>query len=508
MNLTRMVKLAWILLITLSLHAQRRPENIALFYGQDKHTLRSLMDTRPPYVSLDDVVRSLGLAPAAREGNSIALVINRRSLELNIATQTAVFLRQRKAISIREREGVVYLKVDTLSEIFTELLGRRMVYEPTSFTLHLPKDQKLSARLVTRQVDGKFRLDLLYSKPIPAPKVTRNRSIIAISLAEPELTLDRSSFLENEAIETIEVFDKLPDGSTEILLYMTDKVTGYSNAPYTTANPRTTLTFEGDFAPLDGEEPQQNQQDQGIRRIVIDPGHGGKDVGATGPSGLREKDVVLQLCKELQEKLRDTYGYDVKLTRRNDIFLSHKTRTGIANNYKADLFLSLHANAIKDKSARGSETFYLSLDTQQAHNFDHYHHSEALEEDQDTATPTPDPTQDDLSLILWDMAQTKHMDDSFRIAKYIQRELNILARIRSRGVKQAPLKVLKGATMPAVLIEAAFISNPSEEAKLKSPQDRALIVDSIAKAISQYDAEVRQRNSGAPIEDFDLEEQP
>lgn len=507
MKWLRWIGLCFMMAAISSAWGQNRPEQIALFYGSEKTALRSLMDTRPPYVCIDDVLRAIGTTPPQRVGNTYTVNLNRRTLELDVAAQRATYLRKTSPASIREREGVLYLRVDTLSEIFSDLLGKLLVYEPTSFTLHLPRDQRLNVRMVMRRQGNEYRLDMLYSKPIAAPKVTRNQRIIAVRLPEPEVVLDRSGFAPNEAIETIEVFDKLPDGTTELLVYMTENVTGYTNGPYTAKNPRTTLSFAGNFS----QDASQNAQDepqplQGIQRIVIDPGHGGKDVGATGPSGLLEKDVVLQLTKELQEKLRDTYGYEVKLTRRNDIFLSHKTRTGIANNFKADLFISLHANAIKDKSARGSETFYLSLDSDKADAYDHYHQSEELlDEDEGEEA---EPAEDDLSMILWDMAHAKHMEDSLRIAKYIQRELNILAQIRSRGVKQAPLKVLKGATMPAVLIEAAFISNPSEEQKLKSAEGRQVIVEAIAKAISLYDADVRLRNSGAPVEDFDLEDQP
>jgi len=167
----------------------------------------------------------------------------------------------------------------------------------------------------------------------------------------------------------------------------------------------------------------------------------------------------------------------------------------------ADLFLSIHLNAIPTQNATGSETYYLTLGAGDAQDDPHYEEFDSPDENGGTV---PEDTDDDLSLMLWDMAQAKHIDDSFRVARYIQESLNILSGTRNRGVKQAGLKVLKGATMPAVLIEVAFISNRQEEKKLKSIVFKEQIVQAIGRAIAQYDTDVIRRSqnrNGTPAEE-------
>jgi N-acetylmuramoyl-L-alanine amidase len=205
---------------------------------------------------------------------------------------------------------------------------------------------------------------------------------------------------------------------------------------------------------------------------------------------LKEKDVTLDLSRRLERALEREGNYEVRLTREGDSSLSLKARTGIANNFNADLFISIHLNAVPTQNARGSETYYLSLDDDNSFDVSHYNTGDSEED-------STEEESDDLELILWDMAQAKHLDDSFRIAKYIQDEFNTLAGIRSRGVKQAPMKVLKGAQMPAVLVEVAFLTDPVEERKLKGAAFREKIIRSLVNAILTYDREVQLRSKGA-----------
>jgi N-acetylmuramoyl-L-alanine amidase len=206
--------------------------------------------------------------------------------------------------------------------------------------------------------------------------------------------------------------------------------------------------------------------------------------------------VVLQIARFARQALVNA-GYEVMLTRDRDFFLSLKNRTGLANQLKADLFLSIHVNAIKVPNAWGSETYYLSPDDTFSEMADINIQLENREFEQDEpelAQPLSSEEGVDLDLILWDLAQTEFMEDSFRIAKYIQEELNILAGTKNRGVKQAPLKVLKGARMPACLVEVAFLSNPLEEQRLKDEVFLKNVAEALATAVVRYDADVRSRN--------------
>jgi N-acetylmuramoyl-L-alanine amidase len=219
----------------------------------------------------------------------------------------------------------------------------------------------------------------------------------------------------------------------------------------------------------------------GVRTIVIDPGHGGKEVGAVGPKGLMEKDVTLAVARKLSAALQSKLGTRVVLTRDDDSVVSLDQRTAIANQYHADLFLSIHMNAAVVKGARGSETYFLSLEAS-----DELARRAAETENAAAASVAAAPAAADLKLILWDLAQQEYLHESSRFAQSIQEEMNAATSVQNRGVKQAPFKVLVGATMPAALVEVGFISNPEEEAKLQSDAFQTLMVEALTRAVQKY----------------------
>jgi N-acetylmuramoyl-L-alanine amidase len=223
----------------------------------------------------------------------------------------------------------------------------------------------------------------------------------------------------------------------------------------------------------------------GIRTIVIDPGHGGKEVGAVGANGLMEKDVTLTVARKLASALESRIGARVILTREDDSIVSLDQRTAIANQYKADLFLSVHMNAAVVKGAKGSETYFLSLEATDDH-------ARAAAETEN-AGAVVGGASDDLKLILWDLAQQEYLHESSRFASAVQEELNKATGVQNRGVKQAPFKVLVGATMPAALVEVGFISNPDEEAKLQTDAFQNMMVEALSRAVERYKQEYETR---------------
>lgn len=225
----------------------------------------------------------------------------------------------------------------------------------------------------------------------------------------------------------------------------------------------------------------------GIHTIVIDPGHGGKDIGATGPGGLLEKDATLAVANKLAASLATKLGTRVILTREDDSVVSLDQRTAVANQYKADLFLSVHMNAAPVKGAHGSEVYFLSLEASDELA------KKAAESENASGGAHPAGAQGDLKLILWDLAQQEYLAESSRFAQSIQEEMNALAGIQNRGVKQAPFKVLVGATMPAALVEVAFISNPDEETKLKNEQFQNTVVEALTRAVQRYKTDYETR---------------
>lgn len=227
----------------------------------------------------------------------------------------------------------------------------------------------------------------------------------------------------------------------------------------------------------------------GIRTVVIDPGHGGVESGAVGPTGSQEKNLSLAIARSLQRLLERRLRLRVVLTRDGDDDVPLETRTAIANQNQADLFISLHFNSYRGVSAHGAETYFLSREAS-----DRVAAEVAATENQANGGETD--TESALQLILWDLAQSYHLAESQRFANLVQEELNLTLGLRDRGVKQAPFRVLMGATMPAVLVELGFISNPEEEAKLQSPIYQADLVDSLFRAIRRFKTQMEARENG------------
>jgi N-acetylmuramoyl-L-alanine amidase len=217
-----------------------------------------------------------------------------------------------------------------------------------------------------------------------------------------------------------------------------------------------------------------------IRTIVIDPGHGGEEVGARGPGGTLEKNVALAIARRLRNEVVGALGVQVFLTRNQDVEMDLDQRTAIANNYKADLFVSIHANAVRARGAKGSEVYFLSYQASDEE-------SRRMAQMEGAALPMDSVAPgSDLALILWDMAQAEHLEESSALATRLQEELAAVTGSESRGVKQAPFRVLVGATMPAVLVEVAFISNPEEEKLLNSSAYQAKIARALMRGIARY----------------------
>jgi len=218
-----------------------------------------------------------------------------------------------------------------------------------------------------------------------------------------------------------------------------------------------------------------------IETICIDAGHGGEDLGAIGKSKLQEKDVTLKIGIKLKKMIESRTGLRVIMTRDKDSEVSLNTRASIANNQRAQMFISIHANSSFRKSAYGSETFFVSLQATDQESLEL-----AQKENQNTEDPGETIKNDELKMILWNMAQTEHVRESSKLAEYVQNELNELLGTRNRGVKQAPFRVLMRTAMPAVLIETAFISNASEEKKLKSEEFLDKVAFAIYNGVSKF----------------------
>jgi N-acetylmuramoyl-L-alanine amidase len=232
----------------------------------------------------------------------------------------------------------------------------------------------------------------------------------------------------------------------------------------------------------------------GVRRIVVDPGHGGKDFGAPGfIPGVHEKDVVLEISKRVARRIRDDLGLEAVMTRTDDRYLTLEERTAFANTRGADLFVSVHTNASRDPRAYGTETYFLNLATD-----DESIRVAAME----NATSTKNIS--DLHSILNDLLKNAKINESSRLAAFVQGSIvkNLNRRgydqIKDKGVKQAPFYVLLGARMPSILVETGFISNQQECRRLSTPAFQEHVAESIVQGLKAYIQQINPMAFEAP----------
>jgi N-acetylmuramoyl-L-alanine amidase len=217
-----------------------------------------------------------------------------------------------------------------------------------------------------------------------------------------------------------------------------------------------------------------------IGRIVVDAGHGGHDTGTIGPNGLQEKDLVLDVALRLGRLLQTRLGADVVYTREDDTFIPLETRTAIANQQQADLFISIHANSSADRTARGIETYYLNFTS-----------SEDALEVAARENAVSEKSIHELQDLVKKIALRDKIEESREFATNVQQSMaQTLAlrdpSLRDRGVKKAPFIVLIGANMPSILAEISFVSNPTDARKLQTPEYRQKIADALYKGVTKY----------------------
>lgn len=229
-----------------------------------------------------------------------------------------------------------------------------------------------------------------------------------------------------------------------------------------------------------------------LRTIVLDPGHGGDKEGAHGPGGSLEKHITLAVAKQLKSALEAKLGIRVLLTRDDDRTMELDERAAFANNNKADVFISLHANASVRSSISGTSVYYLSLSdyTDEARRV-------AIAEN-GGALPTIQGGDRQVELILWEMAQVQHIEQSAALAGIIERALGERVKMNGRAIQQAPFRVLVGANMPAVLVEMGFITNPGEEKQLNTPSFQQAIVQSLVASVVSFREYLEGRRATTP----------
>lgn len=242
-------------------------------------------------------------------------------------------------------------------------------------------------------------------------------------------------------------------------------------------------------APAPAPEPRKGKKNDSKRTITImlDPGHGGEDPGASGPSGIREKDVVLKIAKQLRQQFSEDTNFRVLMTREDDVFIPLGVRVAKARKQNADLFISIHADAFITPGAKGSSVFTLSEKGATS-----------------TAARWLAQTQNEADLIggvrlgakdrylahtLLDLTQTATLTDSMKLGKTVLGQLGKLNDLHKRQIEQAGFAVLKAPDIPSILVETAFISNPEEEQKLIDPEFQQQMAKALHTGVKQYFAQ-------------------
>jgi N-acetylmuramoyl-L-alanine amidase len=223
----------------------------------------------------------------------------------------------------------------------------------------------------------------------------------------------------------------------------------------------------------------------GVRTIVIDPGHGGDELGARGSGGTLEKDVTLAVARKLRTLIESKLGLRVFMTREDDRTMTLDERSAYANSQKADVFLSIHANAGLHPTLKGAEVYYLNLDRADAS-------AQRMAESSDSQLPTLGGGTRTIDLILWETAQARYLDESNALASFVEQSLRSRVVMSPRPVQQAPFRVLVGANMPAVLVEIGYLSNPEQEQSFRSGNYQDQIAQALFDAIVRFRAHVEQ----------------
>ena len=240
------------------------------------------------------------------------------------------------------------------------------------------------------------------------------------------------------------------------------------------------------------ETPPKPLWPHAIRRIVIDPGHGGKDPGTVGAQGTEEKAINLLMAKELADALREKDGYEVLLTRMDDSFIPLERRSELANSNKADLFISLHCNASLSSRLKGFEVYFLSEDSSDPHA-----NAVARQENASLALEgksAPSPRK--LAAVLRSLVKNANINEASALGSMVDRHVAERLSQPHLGVKEAAFYVLRGAEMPAILIETAFLSNANEERLLRNSSFRRKLIQGIEAAIVEYDQrKVKERET-------------
>ncbi len=480
------------------------PENFAFLVNGKIFYLDSKIKDNVPYFSLSSIFNPLKQAGLSYEATSggykITIDENEFFLDLKhfLIKSVKLYVDEKEKekpdftppkpivipVDIFQTDGTVYFRYDFMYRGLPLLINRVIGYDKNSGTFVVGREKPVKINFELKETEPYAILTLKCPAKIKYSLIKSNDK--AFLMVNARFNIDREKLLEIES-NFFKILDIRFEGrKTEIDFQLTEKTDNVAAFFDRNFDELKVYFYSKDFYNPGIEALTKTATDLNatrftIRKIIIDPGHGGEDNGAVGESGVKEKDIALKIGYKLAEELKKR-GYDVVMTRYTDVYVPLKDRTGIANSNGGDLFISIHLNASYRK-ASGAETYILSLGGYKQVSDTVAFENRELKKNKENDT---NKNLSNVSFILWDMAQREYIKDSEKFGEFVQEGLNKLMGIRDRGVKQAPLVVLKGLDMPGVLIEVGFISNPIEEAKLKTDNYQKKIVDVIANSVDRF----------------------
>ncbi len=437
------------------------------------------------YISVQELAKFTG-AKLFFEPYLQKLILKHGEHRLRLTPLSRVVVADGQALNmpypVRWIRGQVWVPVKYILPALSIFTGEELAWDPShSAFLHPPPSVNISSIDIKPKENGTLVI-LHLTRPLKYEVGQgKDDEISLLILGGKPWQKGMASILPQGVIK--EIRSSLQDTTCRITFKLNRANVKYKSY-YKSNPPRIILSlWEKGSMELPGEE---NPLDV----VVIDPGHGGRDPGAIGPTGLKEKDVVLKIALRLKELLRTRLKLKVILTREKDEFLSLSRRTQIANENNADLFISIHANASRKRKVKGFEVFFLDY----AKNDD----ARAIAAAENSAvrfeSPLPSPQElSDLDFILLDMLQNEYHKESSELAEIMVDKLLSKLGMRGRGVDQAGFYVLNGAFMPAVLVEVAFISNPEDERLLKQTWFQKKVAEALYEGIKEFKERYRGR---------------
>ena len=442
---------------------------------------------RDEYLPLEPLVAFFGFQERATGRKTIELTHPAGTIELREGRGYAVVNGRHVFLNseVEQRRKRFYVPVDFVTSVVARLLDVEARHDRAARIIRF--DQGASFLSCEAYAD-RTRVTLQLERPPELSQVLRDGRRRVIEILNQELPAQVGGCLFDETLSDLEV--RPSAGRTRVTFFVGRR---FSSLKVYELPESRQLVFDflnDSSTSTDDATPTLAARPRDVfDRIVIDPGHGGADQGAVGPGGVKEKDLTLAIARQLAALLRQRAGLEVTLTRQDDAELGLTARTEVANRDQADLFLSIHANASVGGPATGAETYFLHLDATD----ESARTLAALENDATGLAGRGAAAGSGLEMLLWDMAQSQYLDESSRLPEAVQRELNELTGTRDRGVKQANFLVLRGATMPAVLVEVGFLSNPLEENRMRTLGFQQATAEALYRAILAFRDERQAR---------------